>query len=298
MYVEAEKLHNKVIAEAGELLAKAQKKLLEKSENASAVTVFNSLGFERKALVTLPEGFENGALTADGAYVPTENTAGGLKALVTLPSFGAVSLVPAEKARRARKGVTVTETKAGFEMENSLVKAVVNKRGEVTSFVLKKTGREFAAGAMNRFRVFKDVPRRWDCWDIDSNYVYQEIDGAYDVKVEVAEQGIEAALKVTGKVLDSAYTQYICLAKDSKRLEFRTEVDWKELHKLLKVGFPVDVYAENAVNEMQLVTLNAPRIAPDSTIKKDSRFATTATRRCATVRTVRLCSTIANTVFP
>ena len=258
VYVEAEKLHNKVITEAGGLLAKAQKALLAGGENAAAVTVFNSLGFERKALVSLPEGFEKGALTADGKYVAVESTAEGLKASVALPSCGAVSLVPASKARRTKKGATITETAEGFALENSLVRAVVNARGEVTSFVLKKSGREFAAGAMNRLRVFKDIPRRWDCWDIDSNYVYQEIEGAYDITVEPVGDGLEAVLKVTGKVLDSAYTQYIRLAKDSKRIEFETEVDFKELHKLLKVGFPVDVYAENAINEMQFGYVERP----------------------------------------
>jgi len=256
VYVEAEKLHNKVITETNALRENAQKALL--GGDANAVTVFNSLGFERKALVILPEGFEKGAFTADGKYVPVENTAEGHKALVTLPSCGAISLVPAEKVRRGKKSATLTETKAGFVMENALVRAVVNKRGEVTSFILKKSGREFAAGAMNRFRLFKDVPRRWDGWDIDSNYVYQEIEGAYGIRVEPVSDGIEAVLKVTGKLLDSTYTQYIRLAKDSKRIEFETEVDWKELHRLLKVGFPVDVYAENAINEMQFGYVERP----------------------------------------
>ncbi len=259
VYVEAEKLHNKVISEAGKLLAEAQNKLLESGKNAAAVTVFNSLGFERKALVALPAGFENGAVAADGTYVPVESTTEGLKALVTIPSCGALSLVPASETQAVEaSNVAVTKTDSGFVLENAFVKAVVNERGEVTSFVLKESGREFAAGNMNRFRLFKDVPRRWDGWDIDSNYVLQEIDGAYDVNVELVEQGIEAVLKVTGKLLNSTYTQYIRLAKDSTRIEFQTEVDWKELHRLLKVGFPVDVYAENAINEIQFGYIERP----------------------------------------
>lgn len=259
VYVEAEKLHNKVLSEAGELLKTAQNKLLEGAANASAVTVFNSLGFERKALVTLPEGFENGAVTVDGTYIPVSKTEEGLKAVVKLPACGAASLVPATEAKAIEEGnVVLTKTDASYVMENALVKAVVNERGEVTSFILKESGREFAAGNMNRFRLFKDVPRRWDGWDIDSNYVYQEIDGAYDITVEPVAQGVEAVLKVTGKLLDSTYTQYIRLAKDSKRIEFETEVDWKELHRLLKVGFPVDVYAENAINEMQFGYVERP----------------------------------------
>ncbi|MBR7161354.1 MAG: alpha-mannosidase, partial [Clostridia bacterium] len=252
VYVEAEKLHNKVIAEAGALTETAQKQLL--SEAPNAVTVFNSLGFERKALVALPEAFANGAVMADGTYVPVENG----KAVVTVPSCGAVSLTPAAKAQAIAGSATVKETENGCVLENALVKAVVNNRGEVISFILKESGREFAAGAMNKFRLFKDVPRRWDGWDIDSNYVYQEIEGAYDISVEAVEQGMEAVLKVTGKLLDSSYTQYIRLAKDSKRIEFETEVDWKEFHRLLKVGFPVDVYAENAINEMQFGYVERP----------------------------------------
>lgn len=259
VYVEAEKLHNKVLSEAGALLKTAQNTLLEEKKDAAAVTVFNSLGFERKALVTLPEGFELGVVLADGSYIPVEQTPEGLKAVVTLPSCGAVSLRPADAAQATAEGkVVVTGTKEGFVLENALVKAVVNVRGEVTSFVLKESGREFAKGTMNRFRLFKDVPRRWDGWDIDSNYVYQEIEGAYDVHVELVSQGVEAVLKVTGKLLNSTYTQYIRLAKDSRRLEFETEVDWKELHRLLKVGFPVDVYAENAINEMQFGYVERP----------------------------------------
>ncbi len=173
VYVEAEKLHNKVIAEAGQLLETAQKSLLTGDENA--VPVFNSLGFERKALVTLPDAFEKGAVTADGTYIPAERSGDKIKAVVTIPSCGAVSLTPASEAKCAEAGAAVIETADGFQMENALVKASVNRRGEVTSFVLKESGREFADGAMNRFRLFKDIPRRWDNWDIDSNYVCQEI---------------------------------------------------------------------------------------------------------------------------
>lgn len=111
---------------------------------------------------------------------------------------------------------------------------------------------------MNQFRMFKDVPRFFDAWDIDSNYVEQEIEGAFDVSVEVQEQGVEAVLKVTGRLNESAFTQYIRLAKDSRRVEFDTEVEWRELHKLLKAAFPAAVYAENAVNEMQFGYVERP----------------------------------------
>ena len=79
----------------------------------------------------------------------------------------------------------------------------------------------------------------------------QELEGAFDVCTELMADGIEAVIKVTGKIGNSSYTQYIRLAKDSRRLEFDTTIDWKELHRLLKTSFPVAVYAENGINEMQ-----------------------------------------------
>ena len=36
------------------------------------------------------------------------------------------------------------------------------------------------------------------------------------------------------------------------------EVDWKEMHRLLKAGFPVNVYAENGINEMQFGFVEHP----------------------------------------
>lgn len=222
------------------------------------MSVFNSLGFERKALVELPHEFGTGAQLADGTILPVYPFEGGYKALVTVPSCGAVSLEPAKEEYPVSDGVCVRVCADGFELENDLVRTVIALNGEVKSFVLKESGRELAAGNMNHFQVYKDVPRIFDAWDIDPHYILQEVEGAYDVKTEVIAQGAEAILKVTGKISESTFSQYIRLTAGSRRLEFETEVDWKELHRLLKVGFPVNVYAENGINEMQFGYVERP----------------------------------------
>lgn len=273
VYAEANAAHEKLQAEAAGITADAAAALMEKKEG---VTVFNSLSFDRKALITLPEEYADGAAKADGTAVPVQKTAEGVKALVSLPSCGAVSLYPeagelpaaetdAAKAAAKAERACIRKTEDGFVMENGLVSARINGRGEVVSFRLKKENgtadglsREYAAGPMNRLRLFKDVPRKFDAWDIDSNYVCQEIQGAYDVELEPVEEGLEAVLKATGKISQSSYTQYIRLAADSRRLEFETTVDWKELHRLLKAAFPVNVYAENGINEIQFGYVERP----------------------------------------
>lgn len=263
--MEAEEAFTEILKGAADITQNAVKTVLNGSEDS--VTVFNSLSFGRKALVTLPEAFATGAETADGRKVPVQVMDGTVKALVELPSCGAVTLIPATQPAAAEYIAAVTEenpaasvmeTEDGFLMENTQIRACVNRCGEVISFILKESGREFAAESMNRFHLYKDVPRLFDAWDIDSNYREQEVEAAVDVKVEIQSQGLEAILKVTGRISESSYTQYIRLAADSRRLVFDTEVDWKELHRLWKTAFPVQVYAENGINEMQFGYVERP----------------------------------------
>lgn len=100
-------------------------------------------------------------------------------------------------------------------MENALIAAEINRNGEVTSFVLKGSGREFAASPMNRFRMYKDVPRMFDAWDIDSNYVDQEVEAAADITTEILAEGLEAVLRVKGRIGSSFFTQDIRLRADT-----------------------------------------------------------------------------------
>ena len=256
VYVEANAGYKALQENLNTMTKEAQCYLAKKEDDA--VSVLNSLGFERKALVVLPERFEKGAVLSDGTKIPVYPTEKGLTAVVTVPSYGAVSLRPAVEEVAVKETVCAEVTEEGIVLENEFVKAVVAANGEVTSFVVKESGREIAAGNMNHFQVYKDVPRLFDAWDIDSNYIVQEVEGAYDVHAELVETGVQAVVKVTGKILNSTFTQYIRLEKESKRLVFDTEVDWKELHRLLKVGFPVRVFAENGINEMQFGYVERP----------------------------------------
>lgn len=260
VYEEAKEAHGKILEGAEKLRNKALETMTEPG-NASAVTVWNSLSFEREALVELPEAFADGARTLEGETVPVQQAEGKVKALVHIPSCGAVSLVPeAEKDVKAGTAATtsVKEDGGNYVLENSKVKAIVNNKGELTSFILKESGREFAAGPLNKLRLYKDVPRLFDAWDIDSNYTLQEVEALTDARVEVVAEGLEGVLKVSGRISESTFVQYIRLAADSTRVTFETEIDWKELHRLLKATFPVNVYAENGINEMQFGYVERP----------------------------------------
>ena len=222
------------------------------------VTVFNSLSFDRTGLVALPEEFADGAVTEDGEAIAVQRTGDGVLALVSVPACGAVSLLP----RNAEGDFTPARAALmddGAVIGNGVVSARLNARGEVVSFIDCESGREFAAAPMNRLLAYKDVPRLFDAWDIDSNYILQPIVLDEPAALELVEaEGLRAVLRLKRRVMNSEFEQDIVLEAGSRRLEFRTHVDWHELHRLLKVEFPVNVRAEEGINEIQFGYMKRP----------------------------------------
>ncbi len=254
VYEDARRDHRWIISEADTVRDEALAALAA----GEGVTVFNSLSFPVTGLVELPGAFARGARTDGGRPVAAQPANGGALALVTVPPCGAVSLVPAETEVEIPP-VNARLTGDGAVIENDVVRAVLNARGEVISFVDRAAGREFAGGPMNRLLAFKDVPRLFDAWDIDSNYELQPVDLPEPVELTVKEAGgLRAVIHLSRRIMNSAFEQDIVLEVGSRRLDFVTEVEWRELHRLLKVAFPVAVEASEGINEIQFGYMKRP----------------------------------------
>ncbi len=206
------------------------------SKISGSISLFNSLSWERNELIEIPSG------TVE----------------VTVPACGWTTVnteVPLKSSPRARKGVRVTET----SLENDLLDASFNNRGELISLVDKKSGINMIAGAGNRFCLFKDIPARFDAWDIDSMTESLLMETAEPVQFEIAPSTPQIGkLKLTRKLHDSTITQVISLRNNKHRLDFITTVDWQERHKLLKVAFPVNIHSNEAIHEIQFGHLRRP----------------------------------------
>ncbi len=265
VYEDASAAHGTLQQEALQMADEAAGYLLKQD---GGVSFFNSLSFQRTALVTLPEEYENGAVTMEGCQVPIQKGADGkIRALLFLPSCGAVSLYPLEtwcmgerevKACGEMPGALIWQDAAGYHMENEHIAALVDLQGQVTSFILKSTNREIAAEPMNQLRLYKDQPRAFDAWDIDSNYRSETPKMGNVREIAILRQGLEAVLQIKGVIGKSEYIQHICLQAGQKRLEFQTQVEWRELHQLLKTSFPVAVHSANARHEMQFGYVERP----------------------------------------
>ena len=155
-------------------------------------------------------------------------------------------------------GATAQRCKAGWVMENKHLRCVINENGELIS--VKKPGSdvEYMAGVGNRFLMFKDVNTCYDAWELGSMYenLPVELDNKAKITVLSAQFGI---LRVEKRLHDSEMIQIIRLDESAPRVDFSLNIrNWQEKHKLLKVAFPVNAYANEAYHETQFGYVKRP----------------------------------------
>ncbi|MEI7436207.1 MAG: glycoside hydrolase family 38 C-terminal domain-containing protein, partial [bacterium] len=254
VYAEAEATHALALKTAQGITALAQTALTDRTK---ALTVFNSLNWSRRVLVELPKSF-NCVLDHTGNPAPVQVCDGKIMAEVQTPACGWITLLPTQPDAVINAPAAVVRA-IGHTLENELVRVEFNERGEIASFYDKQSHRETLQGVGNVFKMYKDIPTRFDAWDIDSNYQQMPValDGAARIAITTAGP-LLAQLTITRKLNNSTVTQVVSLRRSSRRIDFATSVDWQESHKLLKVAFPTALHAENALHEIQFGHVSRP----------------------------------------
>jgi alpha-mannosidase len=250
VYEEAEAQLGGVVETAEDVSAQARMALAQGEEG---LTVFNSLSWERKGLVVLPEGLK-GVRTPEGGPAPTQVHDDVTYAEVSVPACGWAGLKPA-KPEIPESTIRVTPS----SLENDLLRIEFGEFGEILSIFDKIEQKELAEGACNSFRMYQDIPSAFDAWDIDSMYKLSPVDLPEKAVFELGAEGpLFGSLVITRKLNDSTMTQTVTLRRDSRRVDFHTVIDWQERHKLLKVNFPVDFHVRQALHEIQFGHLTRP----------------------------------------
>lgn len=166
-----------------------------------------------------------------------------------VPSLGATEVAPATGS-----AVTATESADGVLLDNGLVAIHVTSSGVVDSLLDRRAGREvIPAGTVgNLLQLHRDMPRQWDAWDVDPEYLRNHEDLLSADVVEVVEAGGDTcALEVHRSFGSSTVRQRLTLSRGSSALRIETTVDWHERQRLLKLAFPLDVHADRSASETQ-----------------------------------------------
>lgn len=229
VYEEARKLYGEILTDAQEMADGARSALTSGGEG---VTYFNSLGWERRALVKQNGEYGYAVLPPCGWSSEVDTTLPKYPVLVCLMDDGAI-------------------------LGNGLMTVELNALGEIIG--CEHMGRRCLGGKGNELRLYKDVPRKFDAWDIDSMYAMQPVDMGCDATMEIAEQTAHrCAVKVTRRFGKSVIEQEIALEADSTRIDFITHVNWQETHRLLKAAFVTGIHANEAINEIQFGYVKRP----------------------------------------
>ncbi len=146
-------------------------------------------------------------------------------------------------------------------LDNGVLRVEFDEQGLITRIFDRQNNREVLAPSEtgNQLQLFEDRPLFWDAWDIDIFYqekgrVLTELDS-----VEVVESGpLRGAIRFTRTFGNSRIVQTVRLSRNSRRLDFVTEVDWYEEYKLLKAAFPVAINSPKATYEIQYGHVERP----------------------------------------
>ncbi len=196
-------------------------------------TWFNSLSWDRKKLVKTEDGY----------------------GLVTIPAMGWSSEITAYMPEQP---VTAAWDGDCIVLSNGCLTMAINQRGEIIRCTDSK-GNARISGKANELRMYKDVPRLYDAWDIDSMYEQQPVALSGESHMELVEANPWfATIRIKRKISNSLWVQDITVTADSARIDFATHVDWDEQHRLLKVAFPTGIHADEGLNEMQFGYVKRP----------------------------------------
>ncbi|KXA99529.1 hypothetical protein AKJ41_05285 [candidate division MSBL1 archaeon SCGC-AAA259O05] len=262
VYYDAERDYSTVFEKAEEKKNEAFNTLVTESESTEYVTVFNPLSWERDTIVpveysTPPSGLLT--LDAEGEEEPVQVSGKSENEILInarkLPSMGIKTFRIREDDNSRESNLWADK----YHLENSLIRLEFDNDGYIKSLYDKELDRQVLKDKGNKLVAYRDIPAKFDAWDIEEDlYEVGETLNAPE-KIEVIEEGpLRATLRQTRLIGDSKIIQDIMVYKDSKRIDFDTRVDWHERDTFLKTHFPVDVYTNEATFEVQYGNVKRP----------------------------------------
>lgn len=183
----------------------------------------------------------------------------------SIPAFGYTVIWLRSENDHSVSSASSIDTDKRFQSQVKIGKAVpsvwetpfyriqFSEQGEIAALYDKQYERNVLKENQhgNVFGFYHDRPLLWDAWDIDPHFADQIADTAVCISSQVIMSGQTGdILQFRWQIGQSIIAQHIYLYNDNRRIDFKTEVEWNESHKLLKVSFPVDLIAEQATYEI------------------------------------------------
>ncbi|MCU0857013.1 MAG: glycosyl hydrolase-related protein [Pontiellaceae bacterium] len=254
VYEQTEREHGECLAECDQLIRQSASGLFD--PDCQSLVLVNVLSYDYQRPVVLPESWNDCSIRMDGTELAVQIEKGRPVVLVSIPAHGSVTLtkqaavLPAERPQNN-----------ALILENDLVSYEFAADGRLTAAWDKECNRAILAsgGFGNVFTMYVDLPNQYDAWDIDDGYANMVLEHAAACSVRcVADGSVRRSLHFDLTIGKSTISQTVHLAKNSKRLDFETSVDWRETHHMLRTAFAVNVMSDRATCDIQYGYVERP----------------------------------------
>lgn len=135
-------------------------------------------------------------------------------------------------------------------LENECLRVLLDDQGYISSIFDKEKQREvILPGAVaNELVVFHDDG---DAWDFSVDYRYRRA-GTFRLEAAtVTIDGPRGIITQTRRFNHSRMIQHMVLTAGQRQLDFETELDWQEDHKMLRAQFPLNIRSAASKSEIQ-----------------------------------------------
>ena len=218
--------------------------------------LFNSLGVNATSKVEMP--FKNVEIfDENGNKVPVQGYTkpDGTKVLVfvakDVPASG--YKIYYTKEAEVKEAVKADET----ALDSNLFSVKFDENAEIISLYDKKNSRELLSGKGNAFRLYEDLPGKYDAWDIVATYVDREFDIGGGKIESITKGEVFTTVSISKKFYSSEIRQNVIIYNELDRIDFDTFISWHEQEKLLKVGFDVDIKAQKYTRDIAFATIES-----------------------------------------
>ena len=250
-------------------------RLLKEKENT--YTVVNASGWTMSQVVSLPGNRDGVYRDGNGSGLVSQKGNGVTYVEVKdVPAMGAKTIVFEEAGReegkaenapkaafsvRGAKGDFVSGMAGSREIETPFYEITLNQYGHITGLFDKTYGRNVVPEGMraNVLQVFEDKPIDFDAWDVDIFYQEKMREITELCAFEITEMGpLCMNVHMEWKYMNSGISQDMVLYSTSRRIDFKTKVDYHEQHQLIKAAFPVEIRSTYGTYDVQYGNVRRP----------------------------------------
>lgn len=217
-----------------------------------AYLLSNSLSWDRHEVLVLEGASSTAACDLEGHPLLCQVLAGGGLAIEVKAGSLGLTPIALRKKDAAKESPFVHSARA---LETPHYSLAFDSAGKIMALFDKEAHRELIKPGKraNDLYTAEDVPAFWDAWDIER---YHREKLHFEDRLtsrEVLDDGLLLfTLRSTYDIgKRSTLQQDMIFYSTSRRIDFRTRVNWRERHTLLKVGFGLDLVADTWRNEIQ-----------------------------------------------